>query len=292
MFLGHLVAPVAEGSLGELHDVALVDQGHRLTPVGDGVLNGALDEAHAARIAHRLNTNAHLNVGRETLITRHLPEVRRRLGGAETNLGKLFGKFLGDEVQDFLGFRSPRRVFDTGVNVFGVLAEDDHVHLLRSLNRARHAGKILHRTQTHIQVEHLAQRHIQRADASTHRGRQRTLNAHQELTESLDGVVRQPVVEALEALLSGEDFHPGNLALATIGLGHGRIHHPHRGGPDIRAGTVTPDKGNNGLVGNVELAVLDADLAAVRDGTGGVSHVGCSFSKKFTAVGLPRQTRI
>ena len=292
MFLGHLVAPVAEGSLGELHDVALVDQGHRLTPVGDGVLNGALDEAHAARIAHRLNTNAHLNVGRETLVACHLPEVGGRLGSAETNLGKLFGEFLGDEVQDFLGFRSSGGVFDAGVNVFGVLAEDDHVHLLRSLNRAGHAGKILHRTQTHIQVEHLAQRHIQRADASTHRGRQRTLNAHQELTESLDGVVRQPVVEALEALLSGEDFHPGNLALATIGLGHGRIHHPHRGGPDIRAGTVTPDKGNNGLVGNVELAVLDADLAAVRDGTGGVGHVGCSFSKKFTAVGLPRENRI
>ena len=44
-FLGDLVAPVAKRALGELHDVALVDQGDALALELDGVTDGAVDRA-------------------------------------------------------------------------------------------------------------------------------------------------------------------------------------------------------------------------------------------------------
>ena len=53
-------------------------------------------------------------------------------------------------------------------------AEDDHVHLLRVFHR-RGLPEILHRAQAHIQVEHLAQRDVERADAATDGGRERAL---------------------------------------------------------------------------------------------------------------------
>jgi hypothetical protein len=42
--LGELVAPVAEGALGELLDIALVDDGQALALVGDRVLDRGADE--------------------------------------------------------------------------------------------------------------------------------------------------------------------------------------------------------------------------------------------------------
>ena len=45
---GQGVAPVAEGALGELHDVALVHQRQALALVGDGVLEGGSDQALGA----------------------------------------------------------------------------------------------------------------------------------------------------------------------------------------------------------------------------------------------------
>jgi len=39
LLFDQFIAPVAEGALGELHDVPLVHQGHAAAPVLDGVLN-------------------------------------------------------------------------------------------------------------------------------------------------------------------------------------------------------------------------------------------------------------
>jgi hypothetical protein len=47
--------------------------------------------------------------------------------------------------------------FDTGVDVLGVLAEDDHVGQLRVLQRRRHALEVLHRTDALVEIELLAQ---------------------------------------------------------------------------------------------------------------------------------------
>lgn len=48
LFACDLVSPFHEGTLGELHDVALVDEGDGVAVVVDGVLDGGLDEAFGA----------------------------------------------------------------------------------------------------------------------------------------------------------------------------------------------------------------------------------------------------
>jgi hypothetical protein len=53
----HLVAPVLEGALGELHDVALVDQRHRRPLVVDGVLDRLAHQPLAAELADRLDAD-------------------------------------------------------------------------------------------------------------------------------------------------------------------------------------------------------------------------------------------
>ena len=52
------VAPVPEGALGELHDVALVDEGEALALVGDGVLDRGAHEPLGALARDRLDADA------------------------------------------------------------------------------------------------------------------------------------------------------------------------------------------------------------------------------------------
>ena len=59
--------------------------------------------------------------------------------GSEPDRLEVFRKFLLEKIQNLLGFGRPGRVLDAGVNVLGVLAEDDHVHFLRMLDRRRDA---------------------------------------------------------------------------------------------------------------------------------------------------------
>ena len=94
-----------------------------------------------------------------------------------------------------------------------------------------HAGEPLHRAQADVEVEHLAQGDVERADAAADRRGQRAFDADEEFLERLDGVVRQPVVELLERFLAGEDFEPGDLALAAVGLLHRGVEHAHAGAP-------------------------------------------------------------
>ena len=56
--LGQLVAPVTEGALRELHDVALVHQRQALALVGDRVLERRADQALAALARDRLDADA------------------------------------------------------------------------------------------------------------------------------------------------------------------------------------------------------------------------------------------
>ena len=59
--LRDLVAPVAEGALGELHDVALVHQRDALALVRDRVADRAVHQPLGAQIADRLEADADLH---------------------------------------------------------------------------------------------------------------------------------------------------------------------------------------------------------------------------------------
>ena len=103
--------------------------------------------------------------------------VRDAASRAEPDLLELLRELLREEVEHLLRLRRAGGVLDAGVDVFRVLAEDHHVHLLGMLHRRRHALVPAHRAQADEQVEQLAQRDVQRSDAAADRRRQRALDA-------------------------------------------------------------------------------------------------------------------
>src|SRR5579862_8960324 len=93
--------------------------------------------------------------------------ARNRLDADARSLGEanLVDAHLGlEKLDDLLRLRRFSLPFDTGVNVFGVLAEDHHVDFFRRLDRTRHAVEVAHRTQAYVQIEELTQRDVERPD--------------------------------------------------------------------------------------------------------------------------------
>ena len=201
--LRDLVAPVAEGAFGELHDVALVHQRHALALVLHGVADRAVDQALGAEPADRLEADADLDATSRCGAPIAFEHASASSRAAASVPNRIFLKSLGNSLakksSTFLRLGRAGGVFDAGVDVFRVLAEDHHVDLLRMLHRRRHALEPAHRAQADVEVEHLAQRDVQRADAAADRRRQRPLDADVVRAERLDGLVGQPVVELLEA---------------------------------------------------------------------------------------------
>ena len=55
---GKLITPILEGTFGELHDIALVHQGHGVTIVVDGILDGGTDQTLGPCLGHGLDADA------------------------------------------------------------------------------------------------------------------------------------------------------------------------------------------------------------------------------------------
>src|SRR5690606_10032040 len=241
----HFVAPLLEGTFGELHDVALVDDGHGAAIVVHGVLQGLAYQALGAFQGNRLDADAAV------------------LGEADF----LDAHFLGEELDDLLGLGGASLPLDTGVDVFRVLAEDHHVHVTRLLPRARHAFEPANRTLAHVQVQLLAQGHVQRADAAADRSGQRALDGNDVVANGFQGFLRQPgvLVVDLGGFLAGVDLHPGDLALTGVGFLDGSVDDLDHHRADVDADTVTLDERDDGVVRYVQGHVgVDGDLLAVR----------------------------
>ncbi|ABA48963.1 Hypothetical protein BURPS1710b_1109 [Burkholderia pseudomallei 1710b] len=235
------IAGVTERTFRELHDVALVDERDRLAVVVDRVLDRLAHEALGAFLRHGLDADA------------------RGLREADLLHAHLFLQEL-DDLLRLLGFGRP---FDAGVDVFRVLAEDDHVGLLRLAHGRRHALEVLDRAQADVQVELLTQRDVQRADAAADRGRERPLDRHDVFLQHLQRLFRQPHVRAvdLRRLLAGVDLHPVNLLLAAVRLLDRRVDDLDHHRRDVEARAVALDVRDDRLIGNVEREILvDGDL--------------------------------
>src|SRR5882724_5847112 len=135
-----------------------------------------------------------------------------------------------------------------------------------------HAGKILHRTQADVEVQHLPQRDIQRADAAAHRRRQRTFDADQKFLERLDRVVGQPVVELVLGGFASKNLEPRHLALAAVGLFHRRVKNQLARVPDVRTRAIAANERQDGVVRDRELSAADRDFPANRRSDVFVSH--------------------
>ena len=167
----------------------------------------------------------------------------------------------------FLHFGRAGFPLDADVNVLGVFAEDDDVHALGMFHGRRHALEIAHRAHAGVEVENLAQRDVQRANAAAHRSRQRPLDRNAEIADGFDGFVRQPLLEFVEGFFAGEDFEPRDLALAAIDQLDRGVEHAPRRLPDVAARAVALDEGNDGIVGDLKFAVGVLNGLPVR-GTG------------------------
>src|SRR5438046_140882 len=147
-----LIAPVAKRALGELHDVALVDQGHALALILDRVGDRAVDQADTAGATNRLDPDPHANVV-PLRCADFFPEIGRFLLRAETDFVELLWKFLLKKIENLLRFRRARGGFDAGVNIFRVLAEDYHVHFLRMFDGRGDAFEVLHGSKANEKLE-------------------------------------------------------------------------------------------------------------------------------------------
>jgi len=263
--LRHLVPPVAEGSFGVLHDVALVHERQALAAVADRVADRAVHEALGAETADRLQAHADLH-GHLALRRANRLELLLPLGdgglAAEADLFEFFRKLLREEIENLLRFGRARDVFDAGVDVLRVFPEDHHVDLFGMPHGRRHAAKPADRPQADEQVEHLPQRDVQRSDPAADRRRQRTFDADVMSAECLDRFVRQPGVELLEALLAGKHLFPCDAPLAAVRFLYGRIEHAHARAPDVGAGAIAFDERNDRIVGHDELPTAARDRCA------------------------------
>ena len=236
--LGKLIAPNLERALGELHNVALVDESNRRFLVVDGVLNGGTNKALCALLAHRLDADA------------------RRFGEADF----LHAHFLNQELLDFQVLGGAVHIFDTSVDVFGVLAEDAHINKLGAFYRRRCALIILHGAQAYVKVESLTQSHVERADTAANRGCERAFDAHQILAESVESLVGKPAASGIEGFFASQNLFPLNFAFAAVVFGHSRVHYFLRCRPDVAANSVALDERDYGVVRHIKFAVADCDF--------------------------------
>ena len=137
---------------------------------------------------------------------------------------------------------------------------------MRFFHRAGHAGEVLHRPQADVQIQLLAQSHVQGADTATYRGGQRAFDRDHVIADRVQGFFGQPNVRTIHMgrFLTRKNLHPGNLALAAVGLGNRRVNHLDHHRRDIQPRTVTLDVRNDGLIRHVQRHVrVDGDFLAV-----------------------------
>jgi len=232
-----------------------VDHRHVPPVVLDGVPNGGADEPLRAVAGNRLNAHA--------------------AGFGKADFLEPLREVFGEQLQKPVAFLGPLLEFDPCVDVLGVLAEDDHINLLRAANRRGHAGKVADGPEADVEVQGLAKRHVQRANAAAHGGGERPFNADQEFLERFDGVLRKPFSEAVVRRFACVDLEPSDSPGSSIGLFHRGIQDPLRGGPDIRPGAVASNEGQNRILRDLEPTLDHANFAALRRRDVSVVHKRC-----------------
>ena len=153
-----------------------------------------------------------------------------------------------------------------GVDVLGVLAEDDDVHILGPFHGRRYAGEVAHGSQTDVQVEHLAESDVEAADPPADGRGERAFDPDDVLPECLDGLIGQPIAGLVERFCPGQNFLPLEFARAGVGLFDHGVEDAHRRGPDVRPGAVAFNKGDNWIVRDVQSLVGHRDRISHRAG--------------------------
>ena len=169
VLLGDLACDAQIEPVRELHDVRLVDGRDLAAAVAACVVERELDDPAGAAHRDRLDRDA-------GVIVRELAALRL------------------DPVDQLLRVRRALLVLDPGVEVLGVLADDDQVDVLEA---RPDAGIGLARADLRVEVEALAQGDVDGAEAAADRGRDRPLERDAGLADGVEDVVRQRVAAVL-----------------------------------------------------------------------------------------------
>ncbi len=265
---GEGVSPIFEGTFGELHDVAFMDEVHALAFVFQRPCDCRAHESLGTFHRNRLDTNAG--------------------SFREAHLGIFLGECILEHAHEFCIIFGAVLEFNAGVNIFGVLAEDDHIHMFGVLHRGRHALIPTHRTLANVQVQQLAERNIQRTDTAANGSCERAFDAHQKLAERFSCFIGQPALEHLKRLLARVHFHPMDLAFPAIRLLHRRIEHTHRSAPNVASRAIALNKRNDRIIGNIQLPIFNGNLRpACGDRNVSVCHAYLFFLWRFCRIISP-----
>src|SRR5690554_4807096 len=123
---------------------------------------------------------------------------------------------LLQELKHFLQFRCTCSPLNTGIDIFGIFTKDGHMHLLGMQQRSHHPLEPSYRSQAHIEVELLAQGHIEGTYTFSYGSGERPLDTNQMGTECLHRLLRQPVAHIVKGFLTRQHFFPLNLSLTAV----------------------------------------------------------------------------
>src|SRR5437660_1494714 len=159
-----------------------------------------------------------------------------------------------------IGLGAPGPVLDAGVHVLDVLAEDHHVELVRLAHWAGHALEIAYRPDAGVQVEHLAQRHVEGADPSPNGRRERAFDGHAVRPDGLERGLGKPGPDLFEGLLAGQHLEPIDLPFGAGHLLHRGVEYTPGGAPDVGPGAVAFDERDDGVARHhpATVAIFDA----------------------------------
>ena len=149
--------------------------------------------------------------------------------------------------------------FDTSVDVFRILTEDHHVHVLRALHRRGNALEVANGSHAGVQVQLLTKGHVERTKATPNRRSQRALDRHKMVSncgERLFGHVR---VECRLRFLTRQDFSPDDAPPVTVCLRDCTVKDELRSTPDIGTGAVAFDKRDDRNIRNAQCAIAHRD---------------------------------
>ena len=123
---------------------------------------------------------------------------------------------------------------DAGVDVFGVLAERDHVHLGGVLDRGGDAVEVVGRADVRVEVELLAEGDVEAPEAAADGRRERPLDGDVVVLDGLQRVLRRSSRIQTEQDVTGFDQFAAALVQVAHDRGRAPPHPPDKGGPAAR----------------------------------------------------------
>src|SRR5262249_8675509 len=186
-----LISPITKRTFSKLHNVALVNKGYRRFGEIQRVTNRATNQSLGAGGRNWLDSDSTI---RSYLVAVLFIQQR-------DNLSCAFA--AGQE-------------FHTGIDIFGVLAKDHHVYVLRYADGRRNTIEVAYRSNASVQIEYLTERDVEASDSTAYRCCQGSFDRNHEFGDGFNRIVGQPLPKLIKSFFARKDFVPDDLAAAAV----------------------------------------------------------------------------